>query len=151
MTADDALGKIVNGIVVVTARTPEKAGGMTAAWFTRVSSRPPLVMVSVGHGRFTHGLIRKSRSFCLNILADDQVPMAKKFGFVSGRNVDKFEGVPHRTAKTGSPVIEGAAGWLDCRLVGEAEAGDHTIFIGEVVDAGCSKKTPLVSRTEDYV
>jgi flavin reductase (DIM6/NTAB) family NADH-FMN oxidoreductase RutF len=150
MDPDAALGKIINGTCVVTAKSGKKGNGMTAAWFTRVSFSPPLVMVSVGHKRFTHGLIRESGSFCINVLAEGQLPLSKHFGFSSGRNADKLEGIPHTSGKTGSPVLEGTAAHLDCRLVSSYEAGDHTLFVGEVVDASASKKRPLLATMEDY-
>jgi flavin reductase (DIM6/NTAB) family NADH-FMN oxidoreductase RutF len=150
MDTEAAFSKVLNGIAVVTAESGGKANGMTAAWFTRASFNPPLVVVSVGKTRHTWGLIRKSGSFCLNVLSEEQVPLARKFGFSSGRDSDKLEGVGWKALKTGSPVIDGAAAWLDCKLIHEYEAGDHTLFVGEVVDCGSSKKKPLPSRMEDY-
>jgi len=150
MNTDEAFDKVVNGIAVVTVNARGKSNGMTAAWFTRVSFNPPLVMVSVGHSRHTHGLIGEAGSFCLNILAEGQVSLARKFGFASGRNADKFAGVSFREGKTGSPILEGVAGHLDCRLAAAYNAGDHTLFVGEVVDSGASDLKPLASRREDY-
>ena len=124
---------------------------MTAAWYTRVSLAPPLVMVSVASKRFTHGLIKKSGSFCINLLAEDQVSIARNFGFLSGRSVDKFEGIRYKAGKNDVPILEDTAGYLECNLVNSYEVGDHTLFIGEVVGCGASDKKPLPSRAEDYV
>jgi flavin reductase (DIM6/NTAB) family NADH-FMN oxidoreductase RutF len=147
---ESAFAKIINGICVVTACADGKANGMTAAWYSRVSFDPPLIMVSVAPKRFTHDLIKKSGFFCVNILAEDQLHLSKAFGFSSGRTKDKFAGVGQRLGKTGSPVLEGVAGFLDCKLVSAFEAGDHTLFVGEVQDAAASGKKPLPSRMEDY-
>ncbi|MFH0862257.1 MAG: flavin reductase family protein [Candidatus Altiarchaeota archaeon] len=150
MEAEEAFDKIINGVCVVTVKAEGKINGMTAAWYTRVSFSPPLVMVSVAPKRFTHGLIKKAGSFCINILAEDQLPLAKAFGSSSGRTTDKFKGVKYKAGKTGSPILEDTAAYLDCRLAHSYEAGDHTLFVGEVVDAGASEKRPLPSRMEDY-
>jgi flavin reductase (DIM6/NTAB) family NADH-FMN oxidoreductase RutF len=150
MDSEGAFGKVINGVCVVTVKAGDKINGMTAAWYTRVSFSPPLVMVSVAPKRFTHDLIKKAGSFCINLLAEDQLPYAKAFGFSSGRTTDKFRGVKHKPGKTGSPILDGAAAYLDCRLIHSYDAGDHTLFVGEVVEAGATEKRPLHSRMEDY-
>jgi len=147
---DAAFDKIVNGTAVVTVKYGDKANGMTAAWYTRVSNNPPMIAVSISYRRFTYELIKKSGFFCINLLAEDQIPLAKKFGFSSGRNSDKFKGVSYKSAKSGSPVLDGVAGYLDCKVHKMVEAGDHMIFIGEVIDAAASDRKPLPARMEDY-
>jgi len=150
MDVEEAFGKILNGVAVVTADAKGKRNGMTAAWFTRVSLKPALVMVAVGKSRFTHALIEEAESFCLNILAEDQVDLAKRFGLASGRKTDKLAGLRTSKAAAGSPVLEGVAAYMDCRLIGRFPAGDHTLFVGEVVDSGSTGKLPLPCRAEDY-
>ncbi len=150
MDAEEAFGKILNGVAVVTAGAKGRRNGMTAAWFTRVSHKPPLVMAAVGKSRFTHGLIEDAGCFCLNVLAEDQLELAKRFGYGSGRKADKLAGLPVSKAETGSPVLEGVAAYMDCRLAGMFPAGDHTLFVGEVVASGSSGRRPLPCRAEDY-
>ncbi len=151
MDLDKSFERVLNGTFVVTTAANDGKNGMTAAWVTRVSHAPPLILVSVGKKRYTHELIVKGKRFCLNILAEGQLDVAKNFGFSSGRETDKFEGIPHRIGKSGCPVLEGVAGFLDCRLVSAHDAGDHTLFIGEVVDCGFSGKKPILTRMEDYI
>jgi flavin reductase (DIM6/NTAB) family NADH-FMN oxidoreductase RutF len=150
MDAEAAFGKLINGIAVLTVSASGRKNGMTVAWFTRVSHDPPLVMVSVGRGRHTKALLEESGYFCLNVLAKDQVALAKAFGFHSGRDRDKFAGVRHHDGDTGAPVIDGAAAYLECSIVGIDEAGDHIMFVGEVVASGASARPPLPSAKEDY-
>jgi flavin reductase (DIM6/NTAB) family NADH-FMN oxidoreductase RutF len=150
MDVDGAFGKVVNGVSVITVKAGGKVNGMAAAWVTRVSFAPPLVAVSVGHTRFTHDLIKEAGSFCVNILASGQMELANNFGFKSGRNNNKFKVVEYATGKTGSPVLKGTAGYLDCRVVEAVEAGDHTVFIGEVIDASSSDKKPLIYNSEEF-
>jgi len=147
---DKAFGKFTYGVYVVGAKHGGRANALTCAWVTRVSFSPPLVAVSVGKTRFTHDMIKGSGAFSVNVLAEDQVELARHFGLKSGREVDKFAEVPYKEGITGSPILEGVAAWLDCKLVYAYEAGDHTIFVGEVVDAGTTAKKPLVYNPKDY-
>ena len=77
--------------------------------------------------------------------------LAKLFGFKSGKQVKKFEGVKYERKVTGAPILIDAIAYLDCKVVSETTAGDHTIFVGEVVDAKiCSEEEPLIYRTSDF-
>lgn len=147
---EEALGKFSYGVYVVGAKHAGRINALTCAWVMRVSHRPPLVAVSVGKSRFTHGMIASSRAFSVNVLARDQVELARHFGLRSGRDTDKFRGVAYREGVTGSPILEGVAAWLDCRLQGSVEAGDHTVFIGEVVEGGSTDREPLIYDPRDY-
>ena len=143
MDVEKAFEKVVTGLHVVTVKADDKVNGMTAAWVTRVSHVPPLVMVSVGKTRYTHDLIKEAGSFCVNILAEDQDNLSSRFGFKSGRNLDKFEGIKYDEGKTGSPILKDTVGYLDCKLISSYDAGDHTLYVGEVIDAEASPKKPL--------
>lgn len=148
---EKAMRMITSGVYVVTTRLDSQANGLTVAWLSRASFSPPLISVSIGKTRFTHDLIKKSRILAVNVLAEGQEEIARHFGFRSGREVDKFAGIKSRIAVTGSPVLEGVAAYLDCRVVGDIEAGDHTIFVAEVIEAGVEEGlTPLVYRRESY-
>lgn len=147
----DAIDKIVNGVSVVTTKSGSNINGLSVAWISQVSANPPLVMVAIGKGKYTHGLIEKSNAFAVNILSDEQIDLAKHFGLQSGRKVDKFNNVHFETKKTGCPILKDCMAYIECKLYRSLAAGDHTIFIGKVVDA-CVKcqKTPLVYNAKDY-
>lgn len=143
--------KITNGVFIITTKCGNKVNGMTAAWVTRVSFTPPMVSVSIGKTRFSHNLIKEGGVFAVNILKEGQVDIGKHFGFQSGRNVDKFANIPFDTKATGSPILKDIAGYLDCKVVSSCDAGDHTIFVGEVLDAWADKDAkPLVYHTKDF-
>jgi flavin reductase (DIM6/NTAB) family NADH-FMN oxidoreductase RutF len=148
---DKTLSKITNGVYIITTKYADKINGMTAAWVSRVSFTPPLVSVSIGKARFSHDLIKKGGVFAVNILKEDQVEIGKHFGFQSGRKVDKFAAIQYDTKVTGSPILKDTTGYIDCKVVSSFEAGDHTIFVGEVMDAFVDKDArPLVYRKEDF-
>ena len=143
---------ISHGVYVVTVRTKEKINGMTAAWVSQVSLNPLMLMVSIAPARHTHNLIKKSGYFAINALTEDQVNIARHFGSKSGRTVNKFEGQSYSDTPKGSPVLEGALAYFECKLMDTFKAGDHTLFIGEVVTAKLLRddKKPLIFHWEDY-
>lgn len=126
---------ITHGVYVVTTRDGEKINGMTAAWVSQVSFNPLLLMVSIAHTRYSHDLIKNSGIFAINVLTTEQIGLGKRFGYKSGRQVDKFAGLHHVPAVTGAPILPEAYAFLDLRLVHTYPAGDHTLFVGEVVQA----------------
>jgi flavin reductase (DIM6/NTAB) family NADH-FMN oxidoreductase RutF len=148
---EKAFRKILNGVFIVTTKDGDRINGMTAAWATRVSFNPPMLCVVIGKTRYSHELIERSGVFALNILSDKQIDLGKHFGFKSGRKTDKFKDIPYITKSTGSPILKDIAGYLDCKVTNTCEAGDHTIFVGEVVSAEAYEdKNPLLFRHEDF-
>ena len=130
---DRAFDVQVRGVMVLTTRWGEKLNGMSAAWISRAAEQPFLVMVSVYKENYSHDLIKKSRVFAVNYLKDGQQNLAIHFGKQSGRDVDKFLKVPFLTDQTGAPILKDCLAYLDCRVLEELDAGDHTIFLGEAL------------------
>ena len=148
---DEVFKKLTNGVYIITTKHTDKINGMTAAWVTRVSFVPLLVSISIGTTRFSHELIRNCGVFAVNILKEGQVEIGKHFGFQSGKKVDKFATIQYDTKVTGSPILRDTAGYLDCKVVSSFEAGDHTVFLGEVLDASMDKEAkPLIYRKEEF-
>jgi flavin reductase (DIM6/NTAB) family NADH-FMN oxidoreductase RutF len=147
-----AFTALVHGVYVVTTRVDDKINGMTAAWVSQVSLKPLLVMVSIAPPRYTHTLIKESGIFAINVLTSDQVELAKRFGYKSGRKVDKFAGLETLTAGSGAPVLPQAYAYLDLKLVNTFTAGDHTLFVGEVQEAKIlhPQGHPLIFKKSDF-
>ena len=143
---------ITHGVYIVTTRTKEKVNGMTAAWISQVSMNPVLLMVSIAPARYTHGMIKESGYFAINVLSDGQEGLAQSFGFRSGRKHDKFQNIPYFDAPNGSPVLKDAMAFIECKLINDFSAGDHSLFIGHVVEAKLlqSDQEPLIFRWDDY-
>ena len=100
-----AFDALVHGVYVVTTRLEDVVNGMTASWVSQVSLKPLLVMVSMAPSRYSHDLIKQSGVFAVNVLDRDQADLGKRFGFKSGRQVDKFAGLEWTTAATGAPIL----------------------------------------------
>jgi len=130
---DRAFNVQVRGVVVITTKWDQKLNGMSAAWVSRASEQPFLVMASVYKKNYSYDLIQNSRIFAVNYLREGQQNLAIHFGKQSGREVDKFRRVPYFSEKTGAPILEECLAYLDCRVINQMDSGDHTIFLGEVL------------------
>lgn len=140
------------GVYIVTTRDGEKVNGMTAAWVAQVSFDPLLIMVSIAPTRYSHGLIKNSGIFAINALTTEQIDLGKRFGYKSGRKIDKFAGLDYITATTGAPILPEAYAYLDLKLIHVYPAGDHDLFVGEVVAARIQhpEAEPLVFKKSDF-
>ena len=142
---------ITNGVYVITANWDGRLNGMAAAWVTRISAEPVLVAVAIWHENLTYRYVHESGAFAVNILGEGQQELARWFGRRSGRDVDKFARAPYRLGPTGSPILKEALAYLDCSVIFERAFGDHTLFVGEVVEEGVQHEgAPLVYRHEEY-
>jgi flavin reductase (DIM6/NTAB) family NADH-FMN oxidoreductase RutF len=147
-----ALGAFGTGVTVITSRGPEHAYGMTANAFSSLSLDPPLVLVCVISGTMGAETIEQNRAFAVNILGAHQEPISRYFSSRDRPHGEAaFSEIPHDSAVTGCPVLEGAAAYLDCRLADSHEAGDHVIFIGEVMAMGVDTEVePLLFHGGKY-
>jgi flavin reductase (DIM6/NTAB) family NADH-FMN oxidoreductase RutF len=148
----NALGTFATGITVITTRGEDALFGMTANAFSSVSLDPPLVLVCVISGTTGEEMIQGNGIFAVNVLGANQEPISRYFASKDRpRGLDAFAEIPHTTAATGSPILEGAAGFLDCRLHAAHEAGDHVIFIGEVLALGIDPEAqPILFHAGRY-
>jgi flavin reductase (DIM6/NTAB) family NADH-FMN oxidoreductase RutF len=147
-----AFAALVHGVYVVTTRLKDVVNGMTAAWVSQVSLNPLLVMVSIAPPRYSHDLVKESGLFAINVLASTQVELAKRFGYKSGRKVDKLADLEWTRAATGAPILPQVYAYLDLTLADAFPAGDHTLFVGQVVDAKIlhPQAQPLVFKKSDF-
>ena len=144
------MGHFATGVTVVTTRTPQgEPCGLTANAFTSVSMNPLLVVVCVDRGANSHDCIVESGAFAVNVLAQEGgESLARRFA--SWELEAKFEGVAYREELTRSPVLPDALAWLDCRVHQAVPAGDHTLFLGEVLAADAREGTPLLYYRGGY-
>jgi flavin reductase (DIM6/NTAB) family NADH-FMN oxidoreductase RutF len=139
----ETLGHYPTGVVVVTAidDTGDPAG-MVVGSFTSVSLDPPLVAYLPTRASNSYARLRTSKHFCVNILAADQQELCERF---ASRTGDKFDGISWRPAASGSPILPGTVGWIDCEVAEEVEGGDHMIVVGQVLELAVERPTlPLL-------
>lgn len=148
----DTLGAFATGVTVITTQGPEEPYGMTANAFSSVSLDPPLILVCVIRGTQGEEMIEQNGIFAVNILSEEQEAISRYFASKSRpRGPDAFAEISHRRAASGSPILDGSLAYLDCRVAAMHEAGDHTIFIGEVMAIGSSVEArPLLFHGGKY-
>src|SRR5882724_6247989 len=134
------LRMIPYGMYVLTANGKDDAvAAATVNWVTQTSFTPPPVAGEVKTDSHAHAAIKVSKAFALNVLGKDQGPMAYTFFKPATREGQTISGEPFRWGTTGAPILERAPAFVECRLVDSVERGDHSIFVGEVVEAGLAK------------
>ena len=135
-----ALRMIPYGMFVLTAAN--KSGQAAAAsvnWVTQVAFEPPLVVVGVKADSHAHALIKETQAFALNVLGKGQQAMAFTFFKPAEVKDGTLSGEPYRAGSTGSPILTNTPAFVECTLEATVEKGDHSVFIGKVVDAGVAK------------
>ncbi len=136
-----ALRMIPYGLYVLTARARDGAvAAATVNWVTQASFAPPLVAVGVKVDSGAHPIIKATGVFALNVLGKGQQKLAFAFFKPAELAGGTISGEPFRAGTTGAPVLENAIAFVECRVVGAHEGGDHTVFIAEVVEAGVAKQ-----------
>ena len=132
-----ALGAFATGVTVITTQSGDHPYGMTANAFSSLSLDPPLVLVCVKSQAEGSLTIESNGVFAVNVLGTDQEPLSRYFSSKDRpRGVEAFKEISHRRGISGSPILEGAAAFLDCRVTTRHPAGDHMIFVGEVLALG---------------
>lgn len=140
-----AVDKLYTSTAVVTVKAGDKFNGITVAWITRVSWDPVMVAISIGKAKYSHELLSKAEGFCVCVLGKEAESIAMRFGTLSGRDSDKFAGIPHTFTERGYPVPAGTIAYMECEKVGSCDAGDHTVFIGKVVgDKILKNEEPMI-------
>lgn len=142
-----AMSQFASGVTVVTTENEGTRYGMTVASFASLSLHPPLVLVCIEKSVKTHEAIATAGKFGVSILAKDQADLSNRF---ASRRDDKFEGVAIRSGELGVPLLDGAICTLECRLHATLPGGDHSIFVGEVVDAQTTEAAPLLYFRSGY-
>ena len=151
MSIDRALKKLTTGIYIVTTKKESQINGMVASWVSQVSFSPPLIMVAVKKERYSHGMITTGKVFAVNILGTQQIKEVPHFKGVHKPD-GKFFNTPYEIKKTGAPIIKDALAYLDCVLTGQFTPGDHTLFIGEVIEGDVLQDGgPLSSHDLEHI
>lgn len=137
-----ALGSFATGITIITTLHQGRPEGFTCQAFSTVSLSPPLVLFCVAETSRTWPKIRASGRFCVNVLSQAQEDLGRAF---ARREEGRFDGVRWRPTPTGTPMICGAAAWIDCQVDSHRQAGDHHIVVGRVGHVGAdAARQPLL-------
>ncbi|MEJ3750168.1 3-hydroxy-9,10-secoandrosta-1,3,5(10)-triene-9,17-dione monooxygenase reductase subunit [Actinomycetes bacterium KLBMP 9797] len=132
-------GHFCTGVTVVTAAPDGVPVGFACQAFAALSLDPPLVLFCPRATSQTWRRIRAGGQFCVNVLAEDQRDLSRRFGTAGTGGSDRFAGVAWRPAPSGAPVLDGALTWADCRVEAVHPGGDHDIVVGRVGALGESR------------
>ena len=135
-------------LTAVTVPGPDGGHGFTANWIAQAAFEPPMLSITVENDSKAIGLMREAGVFAVNILASGQRELAGQLGRRSKTNPEKFKGVATEPGVTGCPLLLDALGYVECRITGELPAGDHTLFLGEVVAAGVRREGAPLTMAE---
>jgi len=132
-----ALYKLGYGLYIVTSVKGERLNGQTANAVFQITSEPPAIAVSINKSNLTHEFIKESKVVGVSVLSKDTpLSFIGKFGFKSGREIDKFSDTGYKIGESGAPLVtDNALALLEARVNKEVDVGTHTIFIGELVGA----------------
>jgi flavin reductase (DIM6/NTAB) family NADH-FMN oxidoreductase RutF len=137
------------GLYVVTVGHGGEEHGMTANWVTQAAFDPPMVVVAVENGSRTIEMIRDAHHFAVNVLQKGQRDLAAKLGRSSEQSPHKLKGIKTKPAPgANTPVLADCLGWVECRLITTLPAGDHTLVLGEVIEAGADHPGEALTLSE---
>lgn len=141
----NTLGRFASGVTVVTAMDGDEPHGITVSSFMSVSLLPPLIAIAIGRGARAHELLQLGRSFGVSVLRQGQERVSDLFA-------DRPVKMPEPLELTdGFPFVRHPLARLLCKVVGAYEAGDHTIFVGEVERLSYDDGLPLIYHRGRYL
>ncbi|MFH1383299.1 MAG: flavin reductase family protein [Chloroflexota bacterium] len=133
----EALTTIGYGMYIIGAKKDGELNGQVANTVFQITSQPPTIAVSINKTNLTHEFISASKVFTASVLCQDTpLSFIGRFGFKSGREINKLEGINYKIGETKAPIIlDYAVSFLEAKVIKEVDMGTHTIFIGEVIHA----------------
>ncbi|XP_077980655.1 uncharacterized protein LOC144435888 [Glandiceps talaboti] len=142
--------RVPSTVVVVTTANSRILRGMTCGSFTSVSFQPPIISFCIQHPSHMHQLLLETQYFSVNILSKDQAHYATRFSQPAEESNDQFKSVPHEIGIQGAPILENAAGVLECKAHDVHTVGDHHVWYGEVLKATELRDEPLLYFARSY-
>lgn len=146
------LRKIPHALYICGVRDGDEVNGFTASWVMQASFTPPLIVNCVKNDSISHTMIKNSGVFALSFLDETQKDLASQFFKPKRRVGNKFEEIEfYEAPETGCPIIRDTLGYVECKVVGVVEQGDHTVFVGEVIGSAIHREgNPLRLETTGW-
>ena len=142
------LKKLEYGVYVVTMGKGAEGNAFTASWVTQVSSDPPLIAVAVHNKHQSSRLIKENKAFVVNMIGEGQEAVVKAYYGPAESGYEKLVGTSVKDSPaTGTPLIPGAIGYLDCLVVDSVTTGNHTLFVGKVKAASLDDSVSKLMTT----
>jgi flavin reductase (DIM6/NTAB) family NADH-FMN oxidoreductase RutF len=136
------MGHFATGVTIITTRDKDgHPNGLTANAFMSLSLNPPLVLISVDKGATCYACFELQNGFTVNFLSEDQEEVSRRF---ATKGIDKFSGLQWHAGSNGAAILEGALAHVECKIIQRYDGGDHTILIGEILNASATGERPLL-------
>ncbi len=133
-TINTALDAVTYGLYIVSSSAGGKINGQIANAVFQLTAVPPQIAVCINKRNLTHEFITASNRFAISILCQHQCDLVRKFGYQSGRNVDKFADVKFIPGKNGCPILANCLGYLEAEVLPDkiVDVGTHTMFVARI-------------------
>lgn len=143
-----ALRTFTYGLYAVSCVDGDEVNIFTVNWLSQVSFEPPLLAVSIEHVTKSLPMILHSGILTVNVLRAGQRELAGKLGKSALKQPDKLAGIAYDIGANGCPILRDALAWVACEVRNTVEAGDSTLIVAEVVDAGMLAEGPSLTMSE---
>ncbi len=132
----EAFFKISYGLFIITSEHEQVKNAYVANTAFQVTANPPQIAISCNKDNFTCQLIESSGIFSISILNQNaKAETIGLLGYQSGKNINKFENLGHKTSRQGTPIVtEDCIAWFDCKVMKTVDVGSHLMFIGEIIE-----------------
>ena len=139
------LRQIPYGLYVIGVKDGDSCHAFTGSWLSQCSMKPPRVMLGVRHGTHSLEMLKEGKVFAVNWLSKNHKKVLEQFFKATPASGNRFGELSYKFFKTGAPVLDEALSFLECEVVHIYDAGDHSIVVGEVVNAQLrNSEAPLV-------
>ncbi len=129
------LRQITYGMYIVSSVADDVVSAGTVNWLSQASFSPPLIMIGVKKDSSLHEAVKKSNTFAVNVLSADQKQFAEDFFRHTRVEGERVNGHPFKPGTTGAPILDEVYAYFECKVTGSIEQGDHSVFVGEVIEA----------------
>jgi flavin reductase (DIM6/NTAB) family NADH-FMN oxidoreductase RutF len=140
------------GLYAITAKDGENLSAMTANWLTQASFEPPMLVLAVENDSHTRQVLEANGAFAVNIYASGQREFAGQLARTFAKHPEKTSGLSWKPGPaTGSPLLDEALAWVECRIANSLAAGDHILYVAEVVGVGQNREgEPLTLKEAGF-
>ena len=142
------LKKIPYGLYVIGVKDANSHHAFTGSWLSQCSMKPPRIMLGVRHGTHSLQMIKEGKVFSVNFLAKMDKKVLEQFFKPTPSNGNRFGDLEFSLKRTHTPILKNAIAYLECEVRDIFEAGDHSIVIGEVVEAEVVREEPSLVMSD---
>ena len=141
----ESLFKLSYGMCIISSKKDALFNGCIVNTVFQITPEPPMIAVSVNKKNLTHKYITESKVFAVSVLAEDTpIEFIGKFGFRTGKDIDKFQNVNYKLGTTKTPIVlDNTVAFIEAEVKNALDVETHTIFIGTITACETIDKTKI--------